>query len=140
MANLTLKRSWSADVLWILTVLLVTVVSGCRFSSAPPKAPKVRIEGPPGTPLGYSVSYFDDKGGLDATGEGKVIPESGVYAEDLQGGHQGVLVQVTPQRAATVTVILLDGTREIQRATVQADKELAQVKAGKVNVLGPFPR
>jgi hypothetical protein len=100
------------------------------------KAPKVRIEGPPGTPLGYSVSYFDGKGGVDATGTGMVIPESGVYAEDLQGGHQGVLVQVTPQRAATVTVILLDGTREIQRATVQADKELAQVKAGKVNVLG----
>lgn len=123
----------------ILTVVLMLVAPGCQSSSGPPKAPKVRIEGPPGTPVGYSVSYFDGKDDLDTTGTVKIIPDSGAYTEELKGGHQGVLVQIIPNKPASVTVILLDGDREIQRATGSGDKD-AQVQAGKLTPVGPFRR
>jgi hypothetical protein len=117
------------------------VLPGFRFSPAPPKAPNVRIEGPPGTELGYVVSYVDGGRDPELTIRDIKIPESGVYAEHLEGGHRGVLVQVKLRREGTVTVILLDGTREIQRATAQAlginvtaDQWLAQVKAGTVYI------
>jgi hypothetical protein len=140
MCNFTFNRAGTARVLGIMTVLLVTVASGCRTSSAPPKAPKVRIEGPPGTLLGYTVSYFDGKEDIDITATAKTIPESGVYAEDLKGGHQGVVVQVIPNSSASITVILYDGEREIQRAKAHGSSETAQVQAGKVNAIGPFRR
>ncbi len=84
------------------------------------------------------MSYFDSPDKLDSSGSLKTIPESGVYTEDLQSGHQGVMVQVIPNRMATVTVVLLDGDKELQRATVTGDKETAMVRAGKVSPVGPF--
>ena len=39
-------------------------------------------------------------------------------------------VEVSPSSTATVTVILLDGTKEIQRTTAHGEKGLARVKAG----------
>jgi hypothetical protein len=110
------------------------VLPGWRFSSAPPKALKVRIEAPPGTYLGYSVGYFDGESDPEISGRSMEIPESGVYAEDLRGGHQGVQVGVTLQRAGSVTVILLAGTSEIQRATAHAQFEEVKVKAGTVYI------
>jgi hypothetical protein len=138
MSLLALKRSRSSGVLLLVTVFLVMVVPGCGPSGGPPKATKIRIEGPAGTSFGYSVSYFDGKDNLDTTGTGKTIPESGVYSEDLKGGHEGVVVQVTPSGTATVTVILLDGAKELQRATAKGEKETADVRAGKINAVGPF--
>jgi hypothetical protein len=84
------------------------------------------------------VSYFDGPGDLDVAGTAKVIPESGVYTEDLKGGHKGLLVQVTPNGSAKLTVILLDDTREIQRATASGENQTAEVKAGTVSAAGPF--
>jgi len=140
MHKLKLKGSRTARAAGVFAVLLLTLMPGCRSASAPPKAPKVRIEGPPGTPLGYSVSYFDGPGDLDVSATVKIIPESGVYNEDLKGGHQGVVVQVLPNRPATVTVILYDGEREIQRAKANGTSDTAQVQAGKVTAVGPFRR
>jgi hypothetical protein len=139
MSLLTFERMrlWSGFVL--LIVLLVPVAAGCKKSGGstkaptgePLKEPKIRIEGPAGTSFGYSVSYFDGADNLDTSGTAKTIPESGVYSEDLKGGHQGVLVQVIPSGKATVTIILLDGSTEIQRATATGKTETAEVKAGK---------
>jgi hypothetical protein len=140
MYDVTLRRVLSARVLWIASLVLVTLLPGCTSSGGPPKEPKVRIEGPAGTPFGYSVSYFDGKDDLDAEGTIKVIPESGIFSEDLKSGHQGVLVQVVPNAAATLTVILLDGSKEIQRASATGDKDTAEVKAGTVRKVGPFKR
>lgn len=125
-------------VIFCALVFLVMVVPGCGPSGGPPKAPKIRIEGPAGTSFGYSVSYFDGKDDLDTTGTVKTIPESGVYSEDLKGGHQGVVVQVSPGGTAAVTVILLDGAKELQRSTAKGEKETADVRAGKINAVGPF--
>jgi hypothetical protein len=86
------------------------------------------------------VSYFDGKGDLDLNASARSIPESGVYSEDLKSGHQGLVVQVTPNNAATLTVVLLDGAKEIKRATAKGDKETAEVQAGKLTELGPFKR
>jgi hypothetical protein len=138
MYDLTLRGLRSAGRLWILSVFLVAVLPGCTSSGGPPKEPKVRIEGPAGTRFGYTVTYFDGKDNIDVTGTGKTIPDSGVFSEDLKGGHEGVLVQVVPSSAAKLTVILLDGTKEIQRASATGDKETAEVKAGKVSAVGPF--
>jgi hypothetical protein len=85
-----------------------------------------------------SRSYFDGNDDLDTTGTMKTIPESGVYSEDLKGGHQGVMVQVIPAGTAAVTVVLLDGAKELQRATAKGEKETANVRAGKINAVGPF--
>jgi hypothetical protein len=117
-------------------LFLVTALPGCGPSGGYPKDPKVRVEGPAGTTIGYTVTYFDGKDNIDATGMGKTIPESGVYAEDLKGGHEGLLVQVIPNGSASVTVILLDGTREVQRATAKGKDETATVKAGTVHLGG----
>jgi hypothetical protein len=139
MGRLTLKPSWSAGAFFLLAVFLVGVAPGCRRpSAAPPTAPKVRVEGPAGTRFGYSVSYFDGTDDVDVTGTVKVIPESGVYSEDLKGGHQGVAVQVTPNGPATLTVILLDGAKELHRATAKGADDTALVTAGKVGAVGPF--
>jgi hypothetical protein len=43
-----------------------------------------------------------------------------------------VVVQVIPSGSAAVTVILLDCSRELQRATATGKKETAEVKAGKI--------
>ena len=86
------------------------------------------------------MSYFVGKANLDLNAGAKSIPESGVYSEDLQSGHQGLVVQVTPNHAATLTVVLLDGAKEIKRATANGDKETAEVKAGKITEVGPFKR
>ena len=67
-----------------------------------PQGPKIRIEGPAGAQIGYSVTYFDGKDSIDATGTVKVIPESGVYSEDLKNGHQAVLVEVIPSHTVTI--------------------------------------
>jgi hypothetical protein len=131
MYDLTIRPSRSPGSLLVLAIFLVAVQSGCGPSAAYPKAPKIRIEGPAGTQVGYGVTYFDGKDSIDATGGVKLIPESGVYSEDLKSGHQGVLVEVIPSQTATAAVILLDGTKEIQRATAQGEKETARVKAGK---------
>jgi hypothetical protein len=138
MDSLTLRGLRRAGGFWILSVALVAVLPGCISSGGPPKEPKVRVEGPAGTPFGYTVTYFDGKDDVYATGTVKTIPDSGVFSEDLKGGHQGVLVQVVPNSAASLTVILLDGSKEIQRASVTGDRETAQVKAGKVSAVGPF--
>jgi hypothetical protein len=138
MSPLMRKRVRSSGVFVLLTVFLVPVVAGCGRSDAPPTAPKIRIEGTPGTSFGYSVSYFDGDDNVDSTGKGKTIPESGVYADDLKVGHQGVMVQVIPSGTANVTVILLDGSKELQRATATGNQETAEVRAGKINAAGPF--
>ena len=78
----------SPGSLLVLTLLLVAVQSGCGGSAAYPKAPKIRIEGPAGAQVGYGVTYFDGKDSIDATGGVKLIPESGVYSEDLKNGHR----------------------------------------------------
>ena len=96
MCDLTIRPSRSPGSLLVLTLLLVAVQSGCGGSAAYPKAPKIRIEGPAGAQVGYGVTYFDGKDSIDATGRVKLIPESGVYSEDLKSGHQAVLVEVIP--------------------------------------------
>ena len=101
-----------------LTIALTTILSGCG-SHAPSasvsiKSPKVRVEGPPGTSFGYSITYFDGAD-VDASGTGKTIPSSGVYSEELKKGHQGVLVELIPTGSATLTLILLDEAQQIQR-------------------------
>jgi hypothetical protein len=118
-----------------LTIALAILLSGCG-ARAPRaivslKAPKVRVEGPPGTSFGYSITYLDGAD-VDASGTGKTIPASGVYTEDLKKGHQGVLVELIPTGSATLTLIILDETQEIQRATAKGDKETARVMAGLV--------
>ena len=118
-----------------LTIALASVLSGCGAhapgTSVSLKTPKVRVEGPPGTSFGYSITYFDGAD-VDANGTGKTIPSSGVYTEELKKGHQGVLVELIPTGSATLTLILLDEAQEIQRATAKGDKETARVKAGLV--------
>ena len=136
----SMNANWLFRPAITLSVMVVALLSGCGGSSGPPKEPKLRIEGPPGTTFGYSVSYFDGKGDLDLNASAKSIPDSGVYSEDLKAGHQGLVVQVTPNSAATLTVVLLDGTKEIKRATAKGDKETAEVKAGKISEIGPFKR
>jgi hypothetical protein len=141
MAPFTLERSLSARWLVVLPVLLVLGSSGCSKSkrpAGPPKEPKLRIEGPAGTRFGYSVSYFDGPGDLEVSGTVKTIPDSGVFTEDLKGGHKGLLIQVTPNSSAKLTVVLLDGSTEIQRATATGENETAEVKAGTVRAVGPF--
>jgi hypothetical protein len=142
MSHLRLESSRSSRVLFLLlAVCLLVGLSGCgksRKGAGAPNAPKLRIEGPPGTGFGYCVSYFDGPGDVEIAATAKVIPESGVYAEDLKGGHKGLLVQVTPNRSARLTVILLDDTREIQRATATGENQTAEVKAGTVSASGPF--
>jgi len=124
----------------MLMPLLFAFVAGCQQPPAgPPKSPNVRIEGPAGTPLGYSVSYFDSPDKVSTSGGMKIIPPTGVFTEDLQGGHDGVMVQVIPNRSAFVTVILLDGERELQRASASTANETVQVRAGKANPVGPKP-
>jgi hypothetical protein len=120
-------------MLWVLSALLIAGLSGCGLSSAPPKTPRVRVEGPPGTRLGFTVTYFDGPGNMDANASGKVIPESGVYTENLQAGHKGVLVQLIPNSPASVTLILLDDTKEIRRATAQGEGKSANVLAGSMH-------
>jgi hypothetical protein len=120
-----------------LLAAFLAAASGCG-SNAPPKAPKLRIEGPAGMMVGYSVSYFDGPGNVEFKGTAKTIPESGVYTEDLAAGHQGLLLQVTPNGPGKVTVILLDGDKEVRRATAKGDKDTAEVKIGKVEAVGPF--
>jgi hypothetical protein len=135
-----MNPNWLFRIAVTLSVMMAAMLPGCSGSSGPPKDPKLRVEGPPGTPFGYSVSYFDGKGDLDLNASAKSIPDSGVYSEDLKAGHQGLVVQVTPNSAATLTVVLLDGTKEIKRATAKGDKETAEVKAGKISEIGPFKR
>jgi hypothetical protein len=121
-------------------ISLVVLQSGCRSSSSSasakgyPKTPKIRVEGPAGTQFGFSITYFDGKD-IDATASIKRIPEGGVYTEDLKGGHQGVMYEVIPNSSsAKLTVILLDDTTEIERATATGEKETARVKAGTASL------
>jgi len=121
-------------------ISLMLFQSGCRSSSSSasakgyPKAPKIRVEGPAGSQFGFSITYFDGKD-IDASASIKKIPEGGVYTEDLKGGHQGVMYEVIPNSSsASLTVILLDDTTEIQRATATGEKETARVKAGTASL------
>jgi len=126
----------SNHVVWlrrsvIAMVLLLAAVSGCRSSKAMPSKPNIRIEGPAGTPVGYGVSYFDGDD-VDLNGTVKVIPESGVYTDELAGGHRGLLVEAIPNSSASITLILFDGTKEMQKSSASGSSETARVMAGKV--------
>jgi hypothetical protein len=139
MTNATFESAGSVRAYFCALLILVALLPGCNRSSAYPRTPKVRVEGIAGTDMGFSVTYFDGKDTMSGSGSGKKIPESGVYIEDLNTGHQGLLVQAIPSGTATITVILLDDTKEIQRSTAHGNNETAQVMAGKVS-LGPPPK
>ncbi len=84
------------------------------------------------------MSYFDGPGNPFFFDKGETIPQSGVWSLDLETGHQGVVVQAAPNFTATLTVILLDGATEIQRATAKGQRETATVQAGRVEEVRPF--
>jgi hypothetical protein len=132
MCDVMIRPSRSVGALLFLTVCLVPFLPGCGPSGRYPKAPKLLVKGPAGSSFGYSVTYFDGKDSVDLTATAKVIPDSGVYSEDLKSGHQGLLIEVIPSGASAVTVILLDGTKEIQRETARGQKQRARLEAGKV--------
>jgi hypothetical protein len=141
----------------ILSALLLTIASGCGSKVTAVLHPKLRVEGPGGTAFGHSITYFDGKDNVDANGTVETIPASGVYTEDLKAGHQGILVQImggespitgtisfdssdpnnvktsAPARStATLTVILLDGSTELQRGSAKADQIPVQMKIGSI--------
>ncbi|HVS39626.1 MAG TPA: hypothetical protein VMS17_28980, partial [Gemmataceae bacterium] len=62
MRRLTLQGCCRAGAPLLPAVLLVAGVLGCHSSTAPPKQPKIRVEGPPGARFAYRVSYFDGPG------------------------------------------------------------------------------
>jgi hypothetical protein len=119
----------------IFMLICFAFQTGCRSASSSsanvyPKSPKIRVEGPAGTQFGFSITYFDGND-IDTSASITKIPEGGVYTEDLKGGHQGVMYEVIPNSSsAKMTVILLDGTTEIQRSMATGEKETARVKAG----------
>ncbi len=123
----------SSILLLLAIVALAVFVPGCRSSKAMPSKPNIRIEGPAGTPVGYGVSYFDGDD-VDANGTVKTIPESGVFTDDLATGHNGLLVEAIPNSSTSITLILLDGTKEVQRASAKGSDETARVMAGKIKL------
>ena len=140
MRRLTLQRYCRTGVPLLPAILLVAGVVGCHSSPGPPKQPnqpKIRVEGPAGARFAFRVSYFDGSGDPTFFGTDKTL-QSGVWSQDLDAGHQGVVVQVAPNFTATVTVILLDGATEIQRATAKGQKETAMVQAGRVEEVRPY--
>ena len=131
-------RLWRCSYLTLIVALGST---GCGRSTVHyPKAPKIRIEGPAGAAVGYSLTYFDGNEALDLTATIKFIPASGVYTEDLQAGHTGLHLAVAPQGKDDVTVVLLDDAKELLRSTARGNKGTAQVQAGKVTLSALAPR
>jgi hypothetical protein len=105
---------------------------GPTTASSTTTASTLRIEGPAGADLGIDRRYFDN-GNVDLDSSVETIPASGVFTENLTRGHAGLRIQVQLlQGKDKITVIILDGTREIDRAVAHGSSETATVKEGPV--------
>ena len=148
------------STLFIVFAFLLTLLTSCSSSREYPAEPKIRIEGPGGSSVQYSRTYFDGKDKLYGTAMTVQIPESGVYLEDLEKGHQGLSLELRPSSYGvsvrfsggesevkkidkegegtdttfTITAILFDGTRELQRAVAHGEQESAEFQVGKINL------
>jgi hypothetical protein len=122
--------SWAPLRRRSLLLIALGFLFGCGSSNAVPNSPKIRVEGPAGAQFGIGVTYVDGPQDVDASGTAKKIGDGGVYTEDLKGGHAGLMVEVTPSGTDTLTLILLDGGKEVRRATAKGSQDSARILVG----------
>jgi hypothetical protein len=77
------------------------------------------------------VTYVDSAEDMEASGTVKKIGNAGAYTEDLKSGHAGLMVEITPSGAESLTLILLDDDKEVRRATAKGSKDSARILVGK---------
>jgi len=122
--------SWAARRSRSLLLVALGFLSGCGSCNAVPNSPKIRVEGPAGAQFGIGITYVDGAQDVDLSGTVKKIGDGGVYTEDLKGGHAGLMVEVTPSGTDTLTLILLDNTKELRRATAKGSQDSARILVG----------